>query len=141
MRRSIFITGLSGVLALAAALGPASTAQAARGGNASHAASSLGLVLVDSTDGVAHHGQRVTFDVATAATDEPHVSLLCSQAGAVVYSNQTGYYADYPWPWTQTMTLSSNSWTAGEADCTAKLYYFDAKRTITAATLSFHVEA
>jgi hypothetical protein len=59
----------------------------------------------------------------------------------LVYTTQTGYYAGYPWPWTQTMTLSSPAWSGGDADCTAVLYYFKGSRTLTAATQSFHVYA
>ncbi len=103
--------------------------------------SSLTLVLLNSTDTVPHYGQQITFTVTTAATTEPHVSLKCSQSGAVVYTTTTGYYASYPWPWTQTMTLSSYAWTGGAADCTATLYYFSGKRTITLLTMSVPVAA
>src|SRR5919198_451743 len=75
--------------------------------------------------------------VSTTATTEPHVDLTCSQGGTVVYSATTGYYASYPWPWTQTMTLKSQMWTGGNADCTARLYMFDGSRTKTLATLPF----
>ncbi len=35
---------------------------------------------------------------------------------------QTGYYASYPWPWTQIMKLSSTAWQSGSASCVARLY-------------------
>ena len=69
----------------------------------------------------------------------PQVNLVCSKSGSVVYRAQTGYYATYPWPWTQTMTLSSYAWTSGGADCTATLYYFSGKKTVTLTTLNFSV--
>jgi hypothetical protein len=39
------------------------------------------------------------------------------------------------------MTLRSQSWTSGPADCTAILYYLDGKRTTPLTTLGFHVYA
>ena len=111
------------------------------GGSAGDGTSSMTLVLVDSTDGVPHWGQNVRFDVRTTAA-EPHVDLNCSQNGTLVYSGTTGYYDSYPWPWTQTFTLSSQRWTGGDADCTARLYKLannGAKTTL--STLSFHVYA
>jgi hypothetical protein len=143
-------TGLAAAALAVAALtilGASAPALAAKGGGggggkpAPSGSSSLGLVLLDSTDGLAHWGQRVTFNASSSATTEPHVSLKCSQNGVVVYTTQTGYYASYPWPWTQTMTLSSDMWTGGAADCGAALYYFNGSKTVTAATLAFHVEA
>lgn len=122
----------------------AATALAGRGGNSGKpgggSGSSLTLVPLNSTDGLPHWDQQVRFDVSTSATTEPHVSLKCYQDGDLVYTTQTGYYASYPWPWTQTMTLSSRSWTGGAADCNATLYYFSrSDRIVTLATLGFHV--
>jgi hypothetical protein len=100
------------------------------------------LVLVDSPDSVANWGEQVRFNVSTTATDQPHVDLNCYQGGTLVYSATTGYYASYPWPWTQTFTLSSQSWTGGDADCTAVLYKLansGAKTTLN--SLSFHAYA
>ena len=108
------------------------------GGHKSAATGTLGLVLLNSTDGVAHWGQQVTFNVSTSATTEPHVGLKCSQSSVVVYSAQSGYYASYPWPWTQVMTLSSSAWTSGSAACVATLYYFSGTSSVTLATLSFN---
>src|SRR5256885_10202005 len=99
---------------------------AAKGGrqNASATGTNFALVVLDSTDGVAHWGHQVTFTVSTTATTEPHVSLKCSQNGVLVYATQTGYYAGYLWPWTQVVTLSSVAWTGGSGHCVATLYYF-----------------
>lgn len=103
--------------------------------------SSLSLVLIDSTDGVPHWGQSVTFNVATTATSEPNVSLDCYQNGTLVYGAVTGFYPSYPWPGTQIMPLSSPSWTDGPASCTAQLYYFSGKKTVILQTLNFDVYA
>jgi hypothetical protein len=109
------------------------------GGKKPSPTGTLALVPMDSTDGVAHWGQRVTFDVATTATTQPHVNVTCSQSGVVVYGTTTGYYADYPWPWTQVMTLASLDWTGGAADCVATLWYASGAKMVTLTTLNFHV--
>ena len=132
-------------LALAAALAPAALAAKGSGGGGkptSGSSSSLSLVLLNSNDGLPHWGQQVRFDVSTTATNEPHVSLKCSQNGSLVYTAQTGYYDSYPWPSTQTFTLSSGAWTGGDADCNATLYSLsNSGRATTLATLGFHVYA
>jgi hypothetical protein len=107
----------------------------------SSSTSTLRLVLLNSTDGLPHHGQDITFEASSSATTEPHVKLSCSQGGSVVLTAQSGYYASYPWPWTNTMNLSSGAWTGGAADCTATLYWFNGSKTVTGTTLPFHVEA
>ena len=124
-------TGLAVAAVAVAALtlvGSSSPALAARGGG-------------NPADGVPHWGQQVRFDVSTTATAQPHVSLSCSQAGSVVYTAETGYYDSYPWPWTQTFTLASGAWTSGAADCVGTMYYFSGRKTVTGATLGFHVYA
>src|SRR2546428_11160291 len=121
----MFSKALASVFALFAmampSLVPASLPAAAKGGrhNASTTDSNFALVVLDSTDGVAHWGHQVTFPVSTTATTEPHVSLKCSQSGVLVYATQTGYFAGYLWPWPHAMTLSSVAWTGGAADSCA----------------------
>jgi hypothetical protein len=102
---------------------------------------SFSLVLLNSTDGLPHWGQQVTFNVSTTATTEPNVSLNCYQNGGLVYGAEAGFYPSYPWPGSQTFTLSSPSWTGGAASCTAKLYYFSGKTTTTLATMNVQVYA
>jgi hypothetical protein len=97
--------------------------------------SSLSLVLLNSTDGLPHWGQQVTFNVSSQ-TKYPTVNLKCYQSGALVYSASAGFYASYPWPWAQDMTLQSGAWTGGDADCTATL-----SGNTVLATLNFHVYA
>ena len=103
--------------------------------------STLKVVLINSTDGQAHWGQSVTFNVSTTATTEPNVSLSCYQSGTLVFSGEAGFYAGYPWPGSQTFILSSPSWTSGVASCTASLYYFGGRKTVTLASLSIPVAA
>src|SRR2546430_12611964 len=110
---SLFALIFIAMLVLASASVPA----AAKGGrhNASPTDNNFALVVLDSSDGVAHWGHQVTFTVSTTVTTEPHVSLKCFQNGVLVYATQTGFYAGYLWPWTQVMTLSSTAWTGGSA--------------------------
>ena len=88
---------------------------------------SLVMVTDKNGDGAPNWGDTISFNVATTVTTEPHVQLKCSQNGVLVYSAETGYYATYPWPWTQNMTLSSSAWPNGAADCTATLGYLGNK--------------
>jgi hypothetical protein len=132
-------------LVLALVLVPAAVAAKGSGGHNGTTSGSTSLNLEMVTDangnGLPNWGDTVTFKVSTTATTQPHVSLQCSQNGAVVYTAQTGYYDGYPWPWTQNMSLWSGAWTGGAADCTAKLYYFSGRKTVTLKTVSFHVDA
>ena len=109
------------------------------GGNSS--TSSFRLVLLNSTDGLPHYGQSVTFGVSTTATSYPDVSLNCYQNGLLVYGAMAGFYSSYPWPGSQIMPLSSPSWTGGAASCTANLWYLNGRKDVTLTTLSFAVYA
>ena len=103
--------------------------------------SSLSWVMVTDTNnnGVPNWGEQIRFNVSTTATTEPNVNLSCTQNGVVVYGALTGYYASYPWPWTNIMTLSSNSWQGGQAECTAVLNYYSGTSTINLASITFTV--
>ena len=110
------------------------------GGGATTGGGTISLRLLDSTDGKAHWGGKVTFDVATTATTRPMVALTCTQGGDLVYTMTAGFFPDYPW--TTTYTLRSNAWTGGAADCTAKLYYITGNgKEPVLATLQVPVEA
>jgi hypothetical protein len=112
------------------------------GGHTRGGSGSISLVLVNSSDSLAHYGDQVTFDVSTTATDKPSVKLTCFQGGVSVYRASAGFYPDYPWAWAQTFTLASSAWTGGAADCTADLYYVTSKGAFaTLTTLSFPVYA
>ena|SRR6266550_907702 len=133
------------ILAPSASDGAAAlVAAASHGGGKGKPGSGSGspsLALVMSTDlnanGLPNWGDSVTFNVSTTATTEPHVDLTCSENGVVVYGATTGYFASYPWPWTQIMTLSSISWPGGAADCTATLYYFSGAKNAVVASMNF----
>jgi hypothetical protein len=127
--------------AVAVSLGPTSPASA-RGGAKPSTGSSIAVVLLDSTDGVAHYGQRVTFSVSTTATTKPMVSLDCYQSGTHVYWASAGFYEGYPWPWNREFQLASSYWTGGAADCTATLYSNGRNgRIVTLATTGFPAAA
>lgn len=147
-RRAGLAAAALGVAALTT-LGASAPAMAAKGGGTSkppggkHQTSytgSFSLVLLESSDGVPHWGQRVTFDVTSNA---PYyfVSLDCYQNGSVVYRQSVGFYTG--WAWSQDFVLKSAVWTGGAADCNGRLYSSnsDGSNEQTLATMSFHVEA
>jgi hypothetical protein len=132
------------VLAFApAALAGKSKPGGGKGGGGTTTGGGITLVMVTdaNANGLPNWGDTITFNISTTATTEPHVNVTCSQNGVVVYSASTGYYASYPWPWTQNMTLSSQSWTGGAADCTAVLSAYSGTTVTTLATLNFQVGA
>jgi hypothetical protein len=101
---------------------------------------SFNLALVDSTDGVAHWGQHITFNATSTATYY-FVGVSCYQNGNRVYRQDKGFYVG--WPLDQRdFTLMSAAWTGGAADCTAELYsqYSDGSNQQTLATTTFSVE-
>ena len=117
---------------------------AARGGKPSHnSGSSLTYTVTtdNNSNGLPNWGDVIRFTPITTATTAPHVRMLCTQGGTVVYSSQAGYFEGYPWPWTQNFSLSSQSWTGGAADCTATMYFFDGRKTPDLATITFRAEA
>lgn len=145
MRRTIVMTLLATSLLV---LLP-SQALAARGGERGGgkggkdtSSVTLDVVMVDDADadGVPDHGDTISFAFEQSETTEPHLELICTQGGVVVYGATTGYSADYPWPWTREMTLSSQAWSGGAANCTAELYYYGSRKTVTLGTLSFTVD-
>ncbi len=143
-RMGRFLVGLALLVAVTNILGQSMVNRpepvAAKAGKTS-STSSLSLVLLNSTDGLPHWGQDVTFTVSTTATAYPYVSLDCYQNGVLVYGAMAGFFPSYPWPGSQIFPLSSPSWTSGAASCTATLYYVDGKRTITLTTLNVQVYA
>ncbi len=103
--------------------------------------SSVAVVLLNSTDGLPHYGQQITFRVSTTVTDRPYVKLDCYQDQVWVYDQWAGFFPDFPWTYMQTFPLSNGMWTSGAADCTATLYYYGGKGTKNITTNNFHVSA
>jgi hypothetical protein len=109
------------------------------GGTAPTGGLVLRLVTDQNGDGAPNWGDTIRFDVTNTSTSEPHVNLTCSQGGQTVYGATTGYYASYPWPWTQNMTLSSGMWTGGGASCSAVLQKYSGTTATTIGGLNFSV--
>jgi hypothetical protein len=95
----------------------------------------ISLVLLNSSDGLAHWGQKVTFNVSTTATSEPWVGLKCYQGGALVSEGWEGFFAGSLDD--QVFGLYSGKWSGGAADCTATL---TTPQWSPIASTSFHVE-
>ena len=130
--------GLSMLVAIGLLVGLSSMSLAARGGG-----STINLVVLPTgtarTAADPSQGSQVTFEVESQA-DRPFVNLRCYQGGEFVYDGWHGFFASY---YTDPIfTLSSQLWTAGEADCTARLVEWGKNgRERTLATLGFHVTA
>jgi hypothetical protein len=137
---------LAGVV-LVLSLGLVPAAFAGKGGNkpsgGGGGSSSLSLVL--STDlngnGVPNWDDTITYDVSTTVTSGPQVSTQCYQNGVLVLNGNAAFYDGNPFAYMDLVKLATGAWTGGAADCTAKMYYMSGKRTITLATLAFHVDA
>jgi hypothetical protein len=150
-RKSPRIAFAAAIAILVLALVPAALAgKGAGGGGKPHGGGgptggsgslTLGLVADANGNSLANWGDTITFTVTTTATTEPHVNVTCSQNGTVVYGASTGYYASYPWPWTQNMTLSSQAWSGGSASCTAVLQAYSGTSVSTLGSLNFSVSA
>ena len=138
MRKAFIAIALVALVVLVA--GPvAAGGRGGGGGKGGTTSGTLDLVLLNSSDGTAHYGQDVTFEVRSAAY-HPMVTLTCYQGGDWVTNQTVGFYAG--WPWSQVFPLRSWKWASGAADCNAVLYYTDhkgSKRTLDA--LSFPVYA
>jgi len=94
----------------------------ARGGRVTGGGTLSLVMYVDNNhDGLPNWNDTVTFNVSATGTDTPTVNLVCSQKRVAVYGATGGFYASYPWPWTQYMRLYSASWGGGAASCTATL--------------------
>jgi hypothetical protein len=146
-RKSAAVLAVQGLAVLALALVPAGLA--AKGGNGGggkpdrSGSGTMSLVLLNSTDGVPHFGQKVTFNVSTTATSYPYVTLKCSQGGGLVYQASKGIF---PTSLGQDFTLGPTpNWQGGDADCTAYLEDWDSyskNGSITTLTsMIFHVYA
>ena len=98
------------------------------------------MALLNSSDGLPHYGQQVTFNVSTTATDSPYVNLKCYQNGVFVGEAWRGFF---PASLTgQTFTLGGSTlWQGGAADCTAYLDKYTKQGWQQLSSTSFHVYA
>lgn len=134
--------GLVGViLALSLALVPAAFAGKSSKPSGGSSSTLTGPVMYTDLNGngVANHGDSITFNVSTTATSTPEVGLRCYQGSAWVLDGYVGYYPSYAFnPY---FTLDSSYWDSSQsASCTARLFYYDSRsREHVLATLSFDV--
>ena len=136
MRNRVAQAAWIAALVVALVLAPAALAGKGRGGGNTGPTGSFSLVLLNSTDGLPHYGQDVTFNVTSNAY-HPMVTLTCYQAGVSVKNQSVGFYPG--WPWSQVFPLSSYRawWSRGFGN--AKLYYQTKRGDKILATMSFHV--
>lgn len=114
------------------------------GGGSTGGSSSISqpvMVTDTGTPGLSH-GDTVTFNVSTTATDEPYVNLQCFlENGDLALNSSAGFFA-----WAMNapyydFTLDSGAWQSGAANCTAYLQVATRKGWSTLASASFHVDA
>src|SRR5712691_730041 len=104
--RSIFVLTIGVMVAALAVAGPAIAKGPGNGnggsgghhgtGGTTGGSGSFSLVLLNSTDGLPHYGQDVTFNVSAAVT-YPWVRLDCYQGTTWAFGQDVGFYAAYPW--------------------------------------------
>jgi hypothetical protein len=144
MRKTFIAIALVAVVALVA--GPA-TAGGKGGGKGRPSkgggTGTLDIVLLNSTDGLPHFGQKVTFSVSTTATAYPWVTVKCYVGSGLVYRASNGIF---PTSLGQVFTLGPTpSWSGGDADCTAFLENWDSYSKngsiSTLGSTDFHVYA
>ena len=120
------------VVAVAVGFAPSVVAQGKRKGQAAAAIGFSVVVVSDQNQNeLPNFGDQISFNVTSTETSDPHVQLVCTQNGAVVYGGL--------WPLTPVLTLSSLSWTSGAADCTATVYYIVAAKKINIGSVNFTV--
>jgi hypothetical protein len=117
----------------------AGMAEAGKGGGhgATTGSGTLSPVLLDSTDGLAHFGQHVTYTLATTLT-YPYVNEKCYVNGVLVSDDWRGFFPGSLS--SQTFTVGgSQLWQSGAADCTAYLVFQTQKGWSAVSSTSFHV--
>jgi hypothetical protein len=102
----------------------AGTAFAGKGGGGKPGGGGTSIAWRMVTDangnGAPNHGDVIAFTFSTSA-DRPVMSLTCSQGGVVVYGDSRPMYWPNIWDDPGHFTLSSLSWSGGDASCTATL--------------------
>jgi hypothetical protein len=144
IRRTSLRIALFSALVAALVVVPSSLAGKGKpgGGGSTSGSGTIALTLLNSTDGLPHFGQEVTFAVTATSTTQPWVRLRCFQNGVLVYEQANGIFAN---SLDQNFTLGPTpSWTGGAVDCTASLEDwsgYSKGKIVTLATLGFHVYA
>ena len=134
-RAAIVPTVLLSALALSA---PAAVAAKPTSGG-SVSGSSLSVVVLTGPDQTPNYGETITFNV-TSGVYYKWVDLRCYQSGTLIGGGNAGFFPEYPWA--ATYTLSGSAWTSGAANCSARLYTQSSNgKQSTLATLAFNVAA
>jgi hypothetical protein len=133
---AIVVVGLLGASNAFAAKPASGSGGKHGGGGTSGGSGTISLVLLNSTDGLAHYGQQVTFKVSTTATTQPYVDLQCYQGRVLVGQSLEGFFTGSLSD--GVFELASPMWTSGAADCTATL---QTPQGSALASTSFHVYA
>jgi hypothetical protein len=108
------------------------------GGGGGGASVSWRMVVDTNGNGAPNHAEVITFAFSTSA-DRPIISLTCTQGGATVYGDSRPMYWPNIWDDPGNFTLSSLSWTGGDAMCTAALKAQVRKKVTTLGTQTFAV--
>lgn len=93
------------------------------------------LVVDRNVNGTPNWNDVVTFDIATTATTQPWVHLVCKQSGTMVAQGWDGYFVGALGG--RDFGLASPSWSGGAADCTA---YLENPSGSALGSTAFHVD-
>ena len=118
----------------------AGTAFAGKGNRPSGGGTSISWYMVEdaNANGAPNWGDVVGFRFSTSASN-PIMSLVCTQGGATVYGDSRPMYWPNIWDDPGHFTLSSLSWTGGDATCTATLKAASRNKIQTLGSLTFAV--
>jgi hypothetical protein len=141
-RLAVAVTALCLALAPSALAAKGGGGGKGGGGKPTSGTGTISLVRLDSTDGMTHFGQRVTFDVWASSTYYPWVTVKCYQGGGLVYQVSNGIFGS---SLNEVFTLGPTpSWQGGAADCTAYLENWDSYskngNITTITSMAFHVD-
>ena len=113
----------AGLISLLVVALVAGTAFAAKGGGRTGGTLALAIVTDGNGNGLPNYGDVVTFSGSTTASDKPMVGLRCWQGSTWVFD---GYVALFDSWLSKNLTLVSTNWDeSADADCTARLFYYD----------------
>lgn len=136
---AILVAGITALVVTGAALAAKNVP-----GNAKSGSIALVMLADDGSRAVGAQpafGHEVTYDVSTAATEEPYVETSCFQNGTLVSKQSRGFFDGY-YAGTQVFTLGpTNLWQGGAATCRARLVMWVNGKDRTLASMSFDVAA
>jgi hypothetical protein len=114
------VVGLVAGTAFAGGKGGGGAGGGKHGGSGTTAGTFSYVMVTDANqDGLPNEGDQITYDVSKLTVQNPFITTTCIQDGVKVLTTYAGYYPDYLWTAAQTITLTTELWTAGAAKCTA----------------------